>query len=157
MKFIWNWLFKPKAVEPTFIVEPEPKKEPELVVGEPIISFVELVKSNPKRFKMRGQMRVEMSQLISRFLIFDKLTKEWFWYEKWESPYRYEQGVMVMQYKYAGTPSFLTQDEWKYIELHLRSDYNAIAAARYAAIKTAKANRLALEARQRLIDVYCSK
>ncbi len=62
-----------------------------------------------------------------------------------------------MQYKYAGTPSFLTQDEWKYIELHLKRDYNAIAAARYGAIKTAKADRLTLEARQRLIDVYCTK
>ena len=159
MKFIWNWLFKPKAVESTFIVEPEPKKEPELVVGEPIISFVELVKSNPKRFKMRERMRIEHSQLISRFLISDKLTKEWFWCEKWESPYGYnmKRNVMVMQYKYAGNPSFLTQDEWKYIELHLKRDYNAIAAARYGAIKTAKADRLSLEARQRLIDVYCTK
>lgn len=157
MKFIWNWLFKPKAVESSPAVESVPDKEPELVVGEPIISFVELVKSNPKRFKMRERMRIEHRQLISRFLILDKLTKEWFWYEKSESGYSCLKGVMTMYYRYTGNPNFLTQDEWKYIELHLKGDYNDFAATRYSVIKRAKADRLALEARQRLIDVYCSK
>ena len=157
MKSIWNWLFRPERdIQEASQVAEEAKKEPELIVVEPVLSFVALVKSNPRRFKVREKWRLGSGGFIG-WLILDKVTKEWFHCEKHKVSYFRIGDTIGTRYEYIGNPSILTQDEWKYIESNLGGDYNNSKAKRYRAIKSAKADRLAQEERQRLINVYCPK
>lgn len=149
MKFIWNWLFKPKAVESPPVVEPALKKEPELIVGEPIISFVELVKSNPKRFKAKFGYNYEFN---GQYSLTDTLTKETFWYTK---HLLYQTGNSV-KYGYKGSHSFVTQDEWNYIEQELQ-DFGTCCRDRATRLSELKLGRKNKRERQRLIGVYCTK
>lgn len=151
MKSIWNWLFKPKVVvEPTPpIVESAPKKAPELIVGEPIISFVELVKSNPKRFKSRFVCDYGFN---GQYNLTDTLTKETFWYTK----HIWSRIGDTVKYHYRGSHSFVTQDEWKYIEQELQ-DFDTYCRNRATRLNELKLNRKNKRERQRLIDVYCNK
>lgn len=160
MKYDWksmlNWLLgiPPISEEASQAVE-EVKKEPELIVGEPVLSFVALVNSNPRRFKKRYRFLLEGDTKMV-YSIVDKATQELFWYYEEYIPFRL---INRTDYtiKYIGSHSFLTQDEWKYVAENITSESNRELVARGKSIKSAKANRLAQEERQRLINVYCPK
>lgn len=131
------------------------KKEPELVVGEPVISFVALVNNNPRRFKKRLKYYVNGKDFQVRYYITDLLTKEVFWFsEEVERNWR-NYDSKVFEYKYSGNPDFITQDEWKYIVSNIDKELNQKVEDRYRSIKSAKDARLKREERQRLISVYC--
>jgi hypothetical protein len=149
MKSVWNRLLKPKPDIQ------EAKKEPELIVGEPVISFVALVNNNPRRFKKRLKYYVNGKDFQVRYYITDLLTKEVFWFsEEVERTWR-NYDSKVFEYKYSGKPDFITQDEWKYIVSNIDKELNQKVEDRYRSIKSAKDARLKQEDRQRLIDVYC--
>jgi hypothetical protein len=90
------------------------------------------------------------------YSIVDKATQELFWYyEKYTPTGKYN--CPDYRIDYIGSHPFLTQDEWKYIAENITGESNKELVTRSKATKSAKANRLAQEERQRLINVYCSK
>jgi len=126
--------------------------DPEPIIGEPVISFINLVKSNPKRFTVKegfvdGWFRVNLT---------DTITDEVFWCEGrpvWTLA-GYSSSVCTTMYE--GSPSFLTQDEWKYVDNELYALKKDLEERQERA-KKYKEQKAKKKERQRLIDVYCIK
>lgn len=123
-----------------------PKVEPpkKLDISEPVLSFVQTVKDNPRRFKVSCQKNiytlhdnVEKLSWCATIVDYD-----------WDIRTRSLQPVL---YKF---PKFLTQDEISFIDKELRAIFQA-RAIKLIDLKGIRKERVLQKERQKLIDIYC--
>lgn len=142
---MFGW-FKKKSYEVQVEIE-QPVVEdekPELNISEPIFSFVECVRNNPKRFTVINGEIVQGSRVAKKTLL-DKKTGQRFEYAAY---YSFE-----IRYTY---PKYLTKDEFEYIKDEVTSIFTA-RRDRLNELKEIRKQRANKLERQKLMDIYCNK
>lgn len=142
---MFGW-FKKKSYEVQVEIE-QPvvdDEKPQLNISEPIFSFVECVRNNPKRFTVINGEIVQGSRVAKKTLL-DKKTGQRFEYTTY---YYFE-----IRYSY---PKYLTKDEFEYIKDEVTSIFTARRdrLGELKAIRKQRANKIE---RQKLMDIYCNK
>lgn len=116
-------------------------------ISEPVISFVQCVKDNPRRFKVSRWIDNRHPKISSIVVsIQDKQTTE-----KWEL--REVDFITTSIRRYVGYPDFLTDDEIMYLE----KEIVPLFEQRYRALRNIRNQRKAQKERERLKSVYCDK
>ena len=114
---MWNYLKSLFCKNTPEVIEEKPEKK--LDISEPVISFVETYKNNPKRFKLVVNVREIRDDVFKQeCILIDKITSNCFYYELdyWLD---YPQGVG----KVVGI-EFLTYDEIEFIVKNITTIYN---------------------------------
>lgn len=141
-----NWftkLFKKKEIE-------ENKEERVLDIKEPVYSFVECFKNNPKRFKLKVEKDPGRYSNCVRFnyQLTDTQTKK-----------NFEASRTIYSYRYIADgfnnyPEYLSQDEIRYIYNELSQVYE-VRRKKLQEIKQMRAKRKADKEREQLMKDYC--
>lgn len=120
-------------------------------ISEPIISFVECFKANPKRFTLKYHWH----RYGNIYKLLDKITKqEW---EFYSSAFTYGDIPQEDKYKtYSGYPDFLSECEKDYLYTHISAAFLA-RKARFDTIKQERKERQNMSERKRLISIYCKE
>lgn len=113
-------------------------------IGEPVISFVECVKSNPKRFSFERIDNVRMS-CRRKYMITDKQTgEEW----RVTTDYRMNRKLVCKELQW------LTDDEANYLDTEIYDFFNK-RCQRFIEIRNIRFERTQITERKRLMGVYC--
>lgn len=127
------------------IYVPMPKVKQNKDISEPVYSFIECVRNNPKRFvESSDYSKIDIN--IKNYRIKDNQTKE-----SWEiSIYRtYSEEFSYVMDK----PSFISNNEAMYLVEQIRSIYqNKLKRKNYVLQK--RKERLTKKERQRLMEIY---
>lgn len=156
-------------VEGNTIVTAEPPKKD---ISEPIVSFVETVKKDRKRFKVSSQRNSanfdewRKIEITTNYRVEDLATKEIYTVEELEET-RYWYGsprTVTIKYKLTSTDvQWCTPDELEYVITELTQFYGGLAlrkSKRYDQIqfrRTRDMNILKEKERNRLINIYCKE
>lgn len=121
-------------------------------INEPVISFVELVKNNPNRFRLnlnkqevKDYINEWRKPLYEMYVLFDRQEKEYFALQVF-----YEETHFISEITY----SYLTPEECQYIYLELRPVFQE-RLDKLNEIKTERKIRDDKRKRQRDIEKYC--
>lgn len=139
------WLSSRKKKEET-----QDKEERILDIKEPVYSFVECFKSNPKRFKLKVEKDPGRYTNCVRFNyeLRDTQTERTFAASRTIYSYRYNA------YGFNNYPEYLSQDEIHYIFKELSSVYEA-RRKKLQEISQIRAKRKADKEREQLMKDYC--
>lgn len=113
-------------------------------IGEPVISFVQCVKSNPKRFNFERIDNVRMS-CRRKYMITDKQTGEQWWVT---TDYRMNRKLVCKELQW------LTDDEANYLDTEIYDFFNK-RCQRFVEIRKIRFERTQVNERKRLMGVYC--
>ena len=118
-------------------------------VSEPVVSFVECVKGNPKRFKLKltydGNSIYELT---------DTVTKQSWRLRESSLSFSLKYSSKDPARNYYGWPPFLTEDEKEHFLEHLKPHFEE-RSSRYVKIREERNQRASNKERQRLMTVYC--
>lgn len=133
---------------------PIPERKPN--ISEPVISFVETFKANPKRFKVKYiNSEFRMAGFYSYHLMDTEAKLSWFFRIKNDS---YNDLSLYMGYHHSprltSYPSFLTSDEADFIYSSLRG-YFYSKSRKLAELRDQRKNRRLNNQREALKKVYC--
>lgn len=121
-------------------------------ISEPVVSFIECMKENPKRFKYKKEMSLSIVGNTVYHTLCDFATKqEWTLYVQY---YSYMQSVSHPHKTCFGWPEFLTEDEKEYLYDKISGILNE-RHDRKLTLKKQRKERDANKERQRLMTVYC--
>lgn len=131
-----------------------PERKPN--ISEPVISFVETFKANPKRFKVKYiNSEFRMSGFYPYHLIDTEAKLSWFFRIRNDS---YTDLSLCMGYNHSPRltcyPSFLTSDEADFIYNSLRG-YFYSKSRRLGELRDKRKNRRLSNQREALKKVYC--
>jgi len=114
-------------------------------ISEPVYSFVECVRNNPKRFivECRENSGVNIEDFYQTFSVEDKNTQE-----QWSTMMAGFSALSVMS-----KPDFLTYDEVVYVVAELKAIYQGRDAKKRSILKN-RANRAYDKERKRLMEIY---
>ena len=118
-------------------------------ISEPVYSFVQTVKENPKRFRITSIWSLDYTEytLEDKVEILFWTADRVRWYSCMDNkPYFY----------YLNYPKFLTESEVKYIFKELESVFKE-RASKFLKLQTIRKERAAQKERQKLIDIYCKE
>lgn len=172
---MFNWIRKyfmqeeVSAKEESIPVVVEPVKKD---ISEPIISFVETVKNNRKRFKVSRSLPSTVfnirgnSEIITNYSIKDNMTEEVYTLESLEV-YKYQYyatTVFTVTHKLTSTDiQWCTQDELQYVITELSEFYSGLALRKYKRHEQIRSRRirdmdiLKDKERSRLMGIYCEE
>lgn len=132
-----------------------PERKPD--ISEPVISFVETFKANPKRFRVKKISSEKEDNHIRNFYTLTDTQTKMFWSFSTEH-YMAASGASLQIYDQWQYPDFLTIDEYHYIAKVLR-EYIGPRSTKYYEIKLKRQNRDRLNSvskqREALKNVYC--
>jgi hypothetical protein len=112
-------------------------------ISEPILSFVEVVKNSPDRFKMRREWCDHYQQPL--YVLLDNVTKETYkFYINW-----YDSSILPSE-----KLEWLTPDEIALLKRVLTNYFN-IRAINLELLKTSRKNRMFITERNKYIKMYC--
>ena len=148
--------YKPKEDSPPKTEAPKPE-EPKKDISEPVISFINTLKANPRRFKIVWLNRGEYEDSIylggvsfmntREYVLVDKVSGEKFLFKK------YGQSVRNYYDAYS-LPAYLTNDEQKWVIDEVQSVFIQKGQA-LRDIRQQRASRGHQKERNRLKEVYC--
>lgn len=112
-------------------------------ISEPVYSFVECVRNNPKRFIAERRESSGVNISYQTFSVKDKNTQE-----QWSTKMAgFSRAGVVSK------PDFLTYDEVVYVVTELRAIYQGRDAKKRSILKN-RANRVYDKERKRLMEIY---
>lgn len=149
-KWLEKFLARPyeKAAEQAIIDKTEKPKD----ISEPVISFVECVKKNPKRFEVNEILdHLSVSHVnISKISVKDFYTGDIF--ETTKTEFYLLSGIQTVFKNF----SVFTVDEVEYVYKELRKIYSK-RLERKNKILSLRAERKNKKERERLMKVYCNE
>ncbi len=143
-------IFKTEEAE-TVWLHPEPEVQEPKDISEPVISFVQCVKDNPKRFKLKDFYENTGSAYFSsrKFILKDRATGEVF-----------EVSLVCSgrrdYWRFGKLHATITEDELDYIKEELTPVFEAKQEKLYQ-IQRLRAQRVGSRERQRLMAIYCKE
>ena len=143
-------------------------------INEPVLSFVQCFKANPKRFKLNtaGLYQKDLEKCYFYTLTDTLLDKEYLWLDSYEEANIWRFGLTSFQYAHGSSCTFhdlrgvITEGEGLYIRANLREYYSEreerlnklkdIREERKLAQKDLLEQQSNAKMRNELMEVYCN-
>lgn len=130
-----------------------PERKPD--ISEPVISFVETFKANPKRFKVKYiNSEHRMSGFYPYHLIDEQAKLTWFFRIRDDSYTTIDYYARYTQTRLCSYPDFLTDEEAHFIFNQLKT-YFYDKSVRLKRLRKQRKDRLLNKQREALKKVYC--
>lgn len=130
--------------------KPEIKEEKVLDIKEPVYSFVECFKNNPKRFILKERRTLGGGAWTFYYTLIDRETHKSFKLIKYFKSNLFRSDKIV----FSGYPNFLTKDEITFIVKQLTPYYNE-RGEKYCKYLVEKRERSLNKEREQLMKDYC--